>query len=144
MDNDDTGNDDGVLRATSDDGHRYYSDASTEEEDDDDDAPTYCTICLNRESWRDGDIMLVCDGCDATNHPSCAGLPPGGIPNGDWLCHRCHKVALRQAGVRRLTREAFLKRYAEWYSMRMDGNRGEPRNGGYRVGVANASSSDDE
>ena len=42
------------------------------------------------EQAGDTDQMLICDGCDALVHTSCAGLLA--VPVGDWLCGGKHTI----------------------------------------------------
>ncbi|XP_020522146.1 peregrin [Amborella trichopoda] len=52
-----------------------------------------CSICAS----TDGDPLdpiVFCDGCDLMVHASCYGDPlQSSIPEGDWFCCRCEKIA---------------------------------------------------
>jgi len=43
-----------------------------------------CAVC---QDTKDGDKMLLCDGCDAGYHTYCLKLQE--IPSGDWFCEEC-------------------------------------------------------
>ena len=54
---------------------------AVEQEEDDE---YVCSVC---QSTADAESMLLCDGCDAAAHVTCAGL--AGVPEGDWFCNTC-------------------------------------------------------
>ncbi|XRA99578.1 lysine-specific demethylase [Pycnococcus provasolii] len=43
-----------------------------------------CVICGSAD---DGDVLLLCDGCDKAYHKKCAGVRR--VPKGDWFCSTC-------------------------------------------------------
>ena len=55
-------------------------DGGREEEDE------RCHVCTKGE---EGDVMLLCDGCDNACHLSCCNPPLKRVPKGDWFCTDC-------------------------------------------------------
>ncbi|KAL8387965.1 hypothetical protein RB595_009546 [Gaeumannomyces hyphopodioides] len=56
-------------------------------DDEDDEETTPCPVC---NSDSDEDVLLLCDGCDASYHTYCIGLED--IPDGSWFCMECAPV----------------------------------------------------
>jgi len=47
-------------------------------------------VCYNCDHTDDGDIVLICDRCEANAcHISCDPSLHGAEPVGDWYCHFC-------------------------------------------------------
>ena len=65
----------------------------TEEEDDD----AICEVCGDGDSDY-GNMILFCDGCNATVHQCCYDLTR--LPQGDWFCNVCEDILVKQMGVR--------------------------------------------
>ncbi|CAL8463591.1 g3125 [Coccomyxa elongata] len=70
-------------------------DAEEEEEDD------VCHVCGEAE---EGDVLLLCDGCDNACHLGCARPVLRRIPKNDWFCSECK--AVRNAGSKAAKRKA--------------------------------------
>lgn len=62
--------------------HVFYAETDLEAEDPVDTSP--CIICNSIDA---GEVVMLCDGCDASVHPRCAGLAV--VPEGDWFCTSC-------------------------------------------------------
>jgi len=142
--------------------------AEEEEEDDDDERNFYrvaaatldamiengdaCSVCREFDA-DDGGVLLLCDGCERAMHPLCVGFEEATyVPEGDFLCPECHRVAMRHANVRVRNNE-FERKYVEFYTNRRrvirenrnNNNRNNNRNnsGAHAVDVL-SSSEDDE
>ena len=50
----------------------------------------YCHVCVGGDSL-DGNVILLCDGCDVAVHQACYGVPV--IPDGEWFCRPCEAAA---------------------------------------------------
>ncbi|KLU83945.1 hypothetical protein MAPG_02994, partial [Magnaporthiopsis poae ATCC 64411] len=61
---------------------RVWLNENPEEEDEEEMTP--CPVC---NSAGDEDVLLLCDGCDASYHTYCIGLDD--IPDGSWFCMEC-------------------------------------------------------
>ena len=48
-------------------------------------------VCLSCGigSWRDGNEILLCEGCDTPYHLHCLRPPLASVPQGDWFCPTC-------------------------------------------------------
>ena len=47
-------------------------------------------MCYNCDQTEDGDIVLICDRCEANAcHIECDPALRGREPRGDWYCHFC-------------------------------------------------------
>lgn len=46
----------------------------------------FCHVCGKSE---EGDVLLLCDGCDNGCHLTCCNPPLKHIPKGDWFCKEC-------------------------------------------------------
>ena len=56
-----------------------------------------CSVCREFDA-EDGGVLLLCDGCERAMHPLCVGFEEATyVPEGDFLCPECHRVAMRQA-----------------------------------------------
>lgn len=76
-----------------------------------------CHICREYDVDEDG-ILLLCDGCERACHPMCAGFEERTtVPEGDFLCPECHRVAMRHANVR-VRGNDFQRKYVEFYMNR--------------------------
>lgn len=76
-----------------------------------------CHICREYDVDEDG-ILLLCDGCERACHPLCAGFEERTtVPEGDFLCPECHRVAMRHANVR-VRGNDFQRKYVEFYMNR--------------------------
>ncbi|KAK4137132.1 hypothetical protein BT67DRAFT_370760 [Trichocladium antarcticum] len=51
-----------------------------------------CPLC---GSAANEEVLLLCDGCDATYHTHCIGMD--GVPYGPWLCNECESSYGREA-----------------------------------------------
>ena len=58
-----------------------------------------CEICGSAD---EGDVLLLCDGCDKGFHKKCAGVRR--VPKGDWFCACCKEEKQAAAAPRRTTR----------------------------------------
>lgn len=54
-----------------------------------------CDICLDENTYKENDLIVICDGCNSATHQSCYGGPEK-FKNFDvnnesepWFCHRC-------------------------------------------------------
>ena len=63
-----------------------------EEEDDD----AICEVCGDGDSDY-GNMILFCDGCNATVHQCCYDLTR--LPKGDWFCNVCEDILVKQMGI---------------------------------------------
>jgi hypothetical protein len=54
------------------------------DEDEEEEEGTPCPVCGEADQ---PEILLLCDGCDASYHTHCIGLDR--VPNGDWFCMEC-------------------------------------------------------
>lgn len=54
------------------------------DEDEEEEIGTPCPVCGEADQ---PEILLLCDGCDASYHTHCIGLDR--VPNGDWFCMEC-------------------------------------------------------
>lgn len=61
---------------------RVWLNENPDEEDEEETTP--CPVCT---SAGDEDVLLLCDGCDASYHTYCIGLDD--IPDGSWFCMEC-------------------------------------------------------
>ncbi len=61
-------------------------------------------MCITCKSVEEGDVLLLCDGCDAPHHLGCAGLAK--VPRGKWYCGECSAARVKAAPARRGTRAA--------------------------------------
>ena len=115
-----------------------------------------CSVCREFDA-EDGGVLLLCDGCERAMHPLCVGFEEATyVPEGDFLCPECHRVAMRHANVRVRNNE-FERKYVEFYTNRRrvirenrnnnnnNNNRNNNRNnsGAHAVDVL-SSSEDDE
>jgi hypothetical protein len=116
-----------------------------------------CSVCREFDA-EDGGVLLLCDGCERAMHPLCVGFEEATyVPEGDFLCPECHRVAMRHANVRVRNNE-FERKYVEFYTNRRrvirenrnnNNNRNNSRNnnrnnsGAHAVDVL-SSSEDDE
>ena len=42
---------------------------------------------------KEGEVMLVCDGCEREFHPGCVGLDSNALASlGDWFCSKCEQI----------------------------------------------------
>ena len=60
--------------------------------DDEDDGPVedaVCMCCFDGGTTEENSI-LFCDGCNATMHQACYGVPE--VPQGDFFCDRCRSI----------------------------------------------------
>jgi len=74
-------------------------------------------FCREYDVDEDG-ILLLCDGCERACHPLCAGFEERTtVPEGDFLCPECHRVAMRHANVR-VRGNDFQRKYVEFYMNR--------------------------
>lgn len=50
----------------------------------------------------EGDVLLLCDGCDNACHLGCCDPPLKRVPKGDWFCLECcaRRVAEEQKAVK--------------------------------------------
>lgn len=84
----------------------------------DEEEETTCHACGHAEL---GDVLLLCDGCDATCHLQCCRPALKRVPKGDWFCVNCtaaraqaapqagpNKVAARLSGKRRQQEAALV------------------------------------
>eukprot|EP00887_Chlorella_sp_A99_P007794 scaffold20.g7794.t1 len=58
-------------------------DEAAEEEAEEED---FCHVCGQSD---EGDVLLLCDGCDNACHLSCCDPPLKRVPKGDWWCVEC-------------------------------------------------------
>lgn len=49
-------------------------------------AGEFCTVC---GTSQEGDVLLLCDACDAACHLACARPRLQAVPSGDWFCGEC-------------------------------------------------------
>ncbi|KAL6778366.1 hypothetical protein ACKKBG_A17925 [Auxenochlorella protothecoides x Auxenochlorella symbiontica] len=49
-------------------------------------AGEFCAVC---GSSQEGDVLLLCDACDAACHLACARPRLQAVPSGDWFCGEC-------------------------------------------------------
>lgn len=56
-----------------------------------DDGDTDCVVCQNGDS-EEGNLILLCDGCDKGFHQNCVNLRK--IPKGNWYCGACLRKGL--------------------------------------------------
>ena len=75
-----------------------------------------CHICREYDVDEDG-ILLLCDGCERAMHPHCCGFGERTVPDGDFLCPECHRVAMRHANVR-VRGNDFQRKYVDFYMNR--------------------------
>jgi hypothetical protein len=75
-----------------------------------------CHICREYDVDEDG-ILLLCDGCERAMHPHCCGFRERTVPDGDFLCPECHRVAMRHANVR-VRGNDFQRKYVDFYMNR--------------------------
>ena len=75
-----------------------------------------CHICREYDVDEDG-ILLLCDGCERAMHPYCCGFGERTVPDGDFLCPECHRVAMRHANVR-VRGNDFQRKYVDFYMNR--------------------------
>ncbi len=75
-----------------------------------------CHICREYDADEDG-ILLLCDGCERAMHPHCCGFGERTVPDGDFLCPECHRVAMRHANVR-VRGNDFQRKYVDFYMNR--------------------------
>ncbi|GAB4819362.1 hypothetical protein N2152v2_006408 [Parachlorella kessleri] len=70
--------------------------AGDEENEDDEDLvlDASCHVCGLSE---EGDVLLLCDGCDGACHLTCCNPPLKRVPRGDWFCVDC--VVRREAAA---------------------------------------------
>ena len=64
------------------------SDLSSEDESED-----VCHICHQSE---EGEVLLLCDGCDNACHLQCCDPPLKRVPRGDWYCAPCKDVIAKK------------------------------------------------
>jgi hypothetical protein len=55
--------------------------------------------CLGCRDPRQGNLMLLCDSCDAPWHTFCLDPPLTAVPEGDWLCPACIAAGMTFADV---------------------------------------------
>ena len=56
---------------------------------------TISEACCMCQSAEDGEVMLLCDGCDQPAHLGCVGLET--VPAGDWFCPSCTALQVKVA-----------------------------------------------
>ena len=64
------------------------------EEDIEEDGPDFCHKCNEGD---EGDVLLLCDGCDNACHLSCCHPPLKRVPKGDWFCTDCKAAKAEEA-----------------------------------------------
>lgn len=61
-------------------------DVEDELDDDMEDGVDVCHVC---SAGEEGDVLLLCDGCENACHLSCCDPPLKRVPKGDWHCKEC-------------------------------------------------------
>jgi len=59
---------------------------SESDEGESEDGEDHCHVCREGE---EGDVLLLCDGCDNACHLSCCEPPLKRVPKGNWYCITC-------------------------------------------------------